>query len=108
MRIRAIVAALALVSLTACSGGGFFRQYEYDEEVYLALDGSATVYVNASIPALNALRGTSFDPSPNAPIDREAVRALFSTPVTHVNGQVKTSRRSTRRFTACSTCPRPA
>ena len=34
--------------------------------MYLSLDGSATVYVNTSIPALNALRGTSFDPSPNA------------------------------------------
>jgi hypothetical protein len=98
MRIRAVAAALALVLTTACAGGGFFRQYEYDEEVYLSLDGSATVYVNASIPALNALRGTSFDTSPNAPVDRDAVRALFSTPVARINGQVKTSRRSNRRF----------
>jgi hypothetical protein len=97
MRIRAVAAALALV-LTAACGGGFFRQYEYDEEVYLSVDGHATVYVSTSIPALNALRGTSFDTSPNAPVDRDAIAALFSTPVSHVNGQVKTSRRSNRRF----------
>ena len=29
-------------------------KYEYDEDVYLALDGSATVYVNASVPACDA------------------------------------------------------
>ena len=58
-------------------GGGFFRQYQYEEEVYLSLDGTATVYVNASLPALNALRGTSFATAPNAPLDREAVRAFF-------------------------------
>ena len=44
---------LALLMRRACQraarvdGGGFFRQYEYEEEVYLSLDGTATVYVNA-------------------------------------------------------------
>ena len=33
----------------ACSGGGLFRQYQYEEEIYLSLDGTATVYVNSSI-----------------------------------------------------------
>jgi hypothetical protein len=80
------------------SGGGLFRQYEYEEEVYVSLDGTATVYVNASLAALNALRGTSFATAPNAPLDREAVRAFFSTPVTRVNGQISASRRSNRRF----------
>jgi hypothetical protein len=47
---------------------------------------------------LNALRGTSFATAPNAPLDREAVRAFFSTPVTRVIGQVNASRRSNRRF----------
>ena len=74
------------------SGGGFFRQYQYEEEVYLSLDGTATVYVNASLAALNALRGTSFATAPNAPLDREAVRAFFSTP-----GDARRRRRSTPR-----------
>jgi hypothetical protein len=78
-------------------GAGFFRQFEYEEEVYLALDGSATVYVHSSLPALNALRGTSFATAPNAPLDRDAIRAAFSSPVTRVT-QVNGSRRRNRRF----------
>jgi hypothetical protein len=77
--------------------GGFFRQYEYEEEMYLSLDGTATVYVNTSIPALNALRGASFDTSPTARVDRDGLRAYFTSPITHV-AWVRTSRRSGRRF----------
>jgi len=57
---RAVCALAMLVVMSACSGGTatLFRQYEYEEEIYLSLDGRATVYVNTSIPALNALRGT--------------------------------------------------
>jgi hypothetical protein len=118
MRIRAAdtgarATALAFVALAtvtavaapACGGwmdesvrGGIFRQYEYDEDVYLLLDGSATVYVNTSLAALNALRGTSFATAPNAPLDRHALRAFFTTPVTSVTGQISASRRSNRRF----------
>jgi hypothetical protein len=102
-----MAAALALSALSALTvacgdgtggGGGFFKQYEYEEEVYLSLDGTATVYVHASLTALNALRGTSYETAPNAPLDREAVRAFFATPVTRVVGQVNASRRSNRRF----------
>jgi hypothetical protein len=96
MRIGAVIVALLL--LTACGGDGLFRQYEYEEEMYLALDGSATVYVNGSVAALNALRGSTFETSPNAPVDRAAVRTFFTTPVTRVSGSVTTSRRSNRRF----------
>ena len=96
----ALCAAIVTTSLAAagCSrAAGFFRQYEYEEEMYLSLDGTATVYVNASIPALNALRGTSFDASPAARVDRAGVRAYFSSPQTHV-AWVRTSRRNGRRF----------
>jgi hypothetical protein len=65
--------------------------------VYLSLDGTATVYVNSSIAALNALRGTAFDASPTARVDRDAIRAWYTGPVTHV-AAVRTSRRSNRRF----------
>ena len=88
------------LAVGGCSGGGpggIFKQYEYEEEMYLSLDGSATLYVNSSIAALNALRGTSFDASPSARVDRNAVRAYFSTPATHVV-RVSESRRSGRRF----------
>src|SRR5437867_3278457 len=97
MRIRAAVVLLAVVESACIGGGGLFRQYEYEEEMYLELDGSATMYMNSSIPALNQLRGTSFDARPTTRIDRDAIRAYFTTPVTHVT-RVTTSRRSGRQF----------
>jgi hypothetical protein len=86
-----------IVSSVACGGTGLFRQYEYEEEVYLSLDGSATVYVNSSLAALNALRGTSFDTRPAARFDRDEVARFFSTDNTRV-GRVSQSRRNNRRF----------
>src|SRR5262245_14485196 len=100
MRMGAVIAVFATAALafSACSGrGGFFRQYEYEEEMYLSLDGSATVFVHSSVPALNALRGSTFDPRPNARLDRDAVREFFSTPVTRVT-RVSSSRRNNRVF----------
>jgi len=94
---RATIALVLAVMATACEGRGVFRQYEYEEELYLSLDGTAIVYVNSSIPALNALRGTSFDTGPNAPVDRAAVRDYFLTPGTRVI-DVGTSRRASRWF----------
>jgi len=101
MRIRALaVPAIVIASVLAniaCGGTSLFRQYEYEEEVYLSLDGSATIYVNASLAAMNALRGTNFSTSPTARVDRDAVRALYTSPTTHVTW-VRESRRNGRRF----------
>jgi hypothetical protein len=98
IRARACLIASLVIGLAGCSGAGrLFRQYEYEEDVYVSLDGSATVYVNSSIPGLNALRGTSFDDSPAARLDRAAVRAYFSTPHTRV-ARISSTRRSSRRF----------
>ena len=67
------IALVRVGSRRACGGAAaLFRQYEYEEEMYLSLDGTATVYVNSSMAALNALRGTSFDTSPT--------RASIATP----------------------------
>jgi hypothetical protein len=93
-----LVCALCVLFVSACSSTStLFRQYEYEEEIYLSLDGSATVYVNSSLAALNALHGTTFDLSPEARVDTNAVRAYFSSPVTRVI-RVSQSRRSNRRF----------
>src|SRR5215470_10041822 len=89
---------VAAVMLTSCGGSsGLFRQYEYEEEIYLSLDGTATVYVNSSVAALNALRGATLDTSPSARVDRDAVRAFYTSPVTRVR-RVTESRRAGRRF----------
>jgi hypothetical protein len=97
MRLRALVVIALVLAGAACGGMSLFRQYEYEEDVYLSLDGTAKVYVNTSIAALNALRGTSFDTSPTARVDRDLVRAYYASPVIHV-ASVRTSRRSNRRF----------
>lgn len=96
-RLAGLCALVCCATLAACSGANLFRQYEYEEELYLSLDGSATVYVNSSIAALNALRGTTFDVSPTVRFDRDVYRAYFSSPNTHVT-RVTSSRRSGRRF----------
>ena len=83
---------------SACSSASsLFRQFEYEEEVYLSLDGTATVYVNSSLAALNALHGTSFDTDPATRVDVAAVRAYYSTPLTHVV-RISQWRRNNRRF----------
>jgi hypothetical protein len=86
--------ALLVLALAGCRAL-IPRQYEYEEELYLALDGTATMYVNGSVPALVALRGLDLDPG--ARVDRERVRRLYESPVTHVT-RVSTSRRAGRRF----------
>jgi hypothetical protein len=101
--VRLRVALLLLVTAssslaTASCGRRVLTEYEYEEDVYLDLDGSATVMVNASIPALVALRGLSLDPSPRARIDRDAVRAAYQSPVSRVARISRPWRRHGRRF----------
>ncbi|MGZ8255155.1 MAG: hypothetical protein ACXWVT_09915 [Burkholderiaceae bacterium] len=91
----ALLLITVLVSL-ACDNV-ITRKYEYEEEVFLALDGSATVYVNASVPALVALRGLKLPLDPSARLDRMAVRDLYNTPVSGVES-VTTSRKEGRRY----------
>ncbi len=98
MQIRSALALLAVMMLAACGGsGGLFKAYEYEEEMYLSLDGTATLYVNSSVPALNALRGSHFDIDPTRQPNREAVRAFFETPQAKVT-RITFSRRSNRRY----------
>src|SRR3954464_12453977 len=104
MPLGARVALALACALSICCGSGrglgsnsLFRQSEYEEDVYLSLDGSATVYVNGSLAALDALRGAPFEAAPTARFNRDQVYAFFTTPVTHVVS-VSNSRRSNRRF----------
>jgi hypothetical protein len=81
MRVLLGYAALIMASVAgaaACTGS-LGRQYEYEEQLYLGLNGSATVIVNASIPALVSLHGLPLDPSMRSPVDRDQVRRLFAT-----------------------------
>ena len=96
MRLAFALVLIAVLASIAC-GNVIARKYEYEEEVFLALDGSATVYVNASVPALVALRGVTLPLDPRARLDRQVVRDLYETPVSHV-ASVTTSRREGRRY----------
>jgi hypothetical protein len=94
------IAALVLLAMVAVGlwfrGGVFGRQYEYEEELTLALDGSATLRVNASIAALLALRGIDVDPA--GAVDRDAVRAAYDSPVASVTSVPRPWTRRGRAF----------
>ena len=98
---RAVLAAVLLVAAaaaTACRGGLLGKQYEYEEDLYLSLDGTATLVVNASLPALVALRGFDLDTSNTTRLDREKIRALYQSAVTDVTHVSPPWRRAGRRF----------
>ena len=97
-RVSFVIMFACAVVTSACAGRGVFKpEYEYEEELYLALDGSATLNVNASVASLVALRGFTLDPNPRARLDRAAVRTLFEGPAAEVS-KVSLSRRDGRRF----------
>jgi hypothetical protein len=94
MRVLVLVAGLA--GGAACSNV-IARKYEYEEDVYLRLDGSATVYVNAAVAALVALRDAPLPLDPAARLDRNDVRAFYEGPGVRV-ASVSLSRREGRRY----------
>ena len=103
-RMRAVLAAIVVAALSACSGRGgplasLTTEYEYEEDLTLSLDGSASLVVNASIPALVALRGLALPTDLRARADqlREQVRATYSSGQVRV-GRISTWTRSGRRF----------
>ena len=89
--------ALALLLLASCARP-FGRQYEYEEEVYIDLDGSATIVVNASLASLAAFHGLDVPIDPAAPIDRDAIRRMYGSAVTEVTRVSRPWRRDGRRF----------
>jgi hypothetical protein len=95
-RTAGLVVALLALTASGC-GRGLLRQFEYDEDVYLALDGTATIYVNGSLPAFVALRGADFDVRPAARFDKDRIAAFFAGPGVRVV-RVTSSRRLGRRF----------
>jgi hypothetical protein len=96
------VTTLVLLGVTMMIAGScqrsIFRQYEYEEEIYLKLDGSATVTINSSIAALIALRGLDEDPDPASRPDRDKIRAFYESPAVEVTRVSPPWRRSGRRF----------
>ena len=100
-RRTALIAVVIITTMTmaggvsACGGRGpLAPEYEYEEDLTIRLDGSATLVVNASIPALAALRGLPLNPALNARADelKTQIRGLYSSDVTRV-GRISNSGR---------------
>jgi hypothetical protein len=94
----AVVAVLASAAVAMSGCGLLGREYEYEEQVYLSANGSATVVIDSSVPALVALRGLAIDPAPSARIDREAIRGLLTAAGCQVARIPEPWRRHGRRF----------
>src|SRR5262245_47683623 len=95
-RVALCVVLCCSAIAAACSGRVLKPQYEYEEELYLDLDGSATLNLNASVASLVALRGVDLPTDPRARLDREEVRRLFANDQSDVT--LSLSRRHGRRF----------
>jgi hypothetical protein len=94
-RAHALITLAAFV-LAAC--GAFGREYEYEEELYLNIDGSASVVINSSIPALVALRGLPLQSSLQTHFDADATRHLYTSLGCHVTRIGQPWYRHGRRF----------
>ena len=95
------VALVVLVGVSACSNP-LVQHYEYDEQTYLSVDGSAQVVIAASVPALVALRGVALDVSPSARLNTEDVRRVFEAAGCQVQRVGRPWRRDGRRFVQVS------
>src|SRR5687768_18161996 len=98
----ALLAAVVAAVMSACGGRGagpLGTEYEYEEDLTLSLDGSATLIVNASVPALVALRGLPVNPDPRTRVDelKRQLRERYTSDVTRV-GRISNWTRPRRRY----------
>jgi hypothetical protein len=96
--VRAAAATVVAAALSAACANPFAPQYEYEEQVYLSVDGSATVVIDSSLPALVALRGLAMDPSIGGSADRDGIRRLFEAAGCRVGNVSRFWTRNGRRF----------
>lgn len=99
-RAALVILAVAMV-LGACNGrsGPLGPEYEYEEDLTLRLDGSATLVVNASVPALVALRGLPLNPELRTRGDqlKTQLQEIYASPYTKV-GRISNWTRHGRRY----------
>jgi hypothetical protein len=97
----ALLAVVVAAAVTACSGGRgpLGPEYEYEEDLTLSLDGSATLVVNASVPALVALHGLPLNTDLRTRADqlKNDIRTIYSSPPAQVT-RISNWNRHGRRF----------
>lgn len=98
MRFRALLAIAVLTLAVAACRSPFGPQYEYEEQIYLRVDGAATVVIDSSIAALVALRGVALDPGAPSSSDRAELRKMFEAAGCHVDNVGQPWRRRGRRY----------
>lgn len=96
--VRVAVLAFVVATMTTACANPFAPQYEYEEQVYLSVDGSATVVVDSSFAALVALRGAVLDPAIATAADRNVVRSVVTKAGCTVDSVSRFWTRHDRRF----------
>jgi hypothetical protein len=96
-RVAALLSIAIVLATIGCGTGLFGKKYEYEEDLYLSLDGSAEIVINASLPALQALRGIDLTPR-LSPEDREKLRGIYRSSVSEVRRIGRPWTRNGRRF----------
>lgn len=90
LSVRALLATVLALAAVGCSRGGVAGllgpEYEYEEDLTLSLDGSATMIVNASLPALAALRGINISADAHTRSDqiRSQIEHVYASPYASV------------------------
>lgn len=95
--VGGLLVGCACLALSAC-GGALGPQYEYEEQLYLGVDGSATAIVSTSLNALVVLRGAALDLDAAARLERDDVRRVFEAAGCQVSSVGQFWRRQGRRF----------
>jgi hypothetical protein len=72
-RAIVVLGVVAMAGLSAACNRVLGKEYEYEEDTTLSLDGSAVVNINASIASLVALRGLDLDTNTRARFDQNYV-----------------------------------
>jgi hypothetical protein len=99
LKLLALLVCSVVVALSATScANPLARQYEYDEQTYLSVDGSATVVISASVAALVSMRGLALDPASQARLSSDDVRRVFEAAGCDVERVARPWRRDGRRF----------
>jgi hypothetical protein len=96
--VRLAVCAVVVAAASAACANPFVPHYEYEEQVYLSVDGRATVVIDSSLAALVALRGLPIDPSLSGATDRDGIRRVFAAAGCTVENVSRFWTRSGRRF----------